>query len=81
MPRNVIFSRAGSVERESQADYKVVGRSALELKDGSVFADPLFVDAARGDYRFREGSPALKLGIEPLDLDRARVPASGSSAR
>ncbi|MCC6859402.1 MAG: right-handed parallel beta-helix repeat-containing protein, partial [Bryobacterales bacterium] len=42
MPRNVIFSRAGSVERESQADYKVVGRSALELKDGSVFADPLF---------------------------------------
>lgn len=29
----------------------------------SVWSDPLFVDAASGDYRYRAGSPALALGM------------------
>jgi len=33
----------------------------------SVIADPQFVDAARGDYRVRDGSPALPLGFVNLD--------------
>ncbi|NQT51653.1 chitobiase/beta-hexosaminidase C-terminal domain-containing protein, partial [bacterium] len=37
----------------------------------SVAADPLFVDMARGDFRFRPDSPALKLGIQPLDARKA----------
>jgi len=29
---------------------------------------PLFVDAAKGDYRFQADSPALRLGIKPFDF-------------
>ena len=36
-------------------------------KQGSIIADPLFVDPASGDYRVREDSPARKLGITGVD--------------
>ena len=36
----------------------------------SVSADPMFVDPANDDYRLQEGSPALKLGFEPIPVDR-----------
>jgi hypothetical protein len=43
-------------------------------KDGidlhSQAVDPLFVDPANGDFRFKPGSPALKMGILPIDLSK-----------
>ncbi len=39
----------------------------------SVFADPLFKDPAHGDWSFREGSPALALGIAPIHPEQAGV--------
>jgi hypothetical protein len=34
----------------------------------SLAVDPLFVDPENGDFRFKPGSPALKMGIVPIDL-------------
>ncbi|WP_405603970.1 right-handed parallel beta-helix repeat-containing protein [Polaribacter sp. Asnod1-A03] len=33
--------------------------------------DPLFVDPENGDFRLKENSPALKMGIIPLDISKA----------
>ncbi|MEI6502345.1 MAG: right-handed parallel beta-helix repeat-containing protein, partial [Armatimonadota bacterium] len=42
----------------------------LGLDKHSVIADPLFVDAARGNYRLKPNSPALKLGFKPIPVDK-----------
>ena len=39
----------------------------------SVVADAMFVDPARGDYRVRKGSPALRLGFANFPMDRFGV--------
>ena len=35
----------------------------------SVFANPLFIDSAHGDYRVQDDSPALALGFENFSMD------------
>jgi len=39
----------------------------------SVAGDPRFVDAANGDFRVKDGSPALKLGFVNFPMDRFGV--------
>lgn len=36
----------------------------------SLSANPLFVDPANGDFRLKPDSPALKLGIVPIDVSK-----------
>jgi hypothetical protein len=39
----------------------------------SLVGDPLFVDPAQGDYRVRDGSPALQLGFKNFPMDQFGV--------
>lgn len=45
-----------------------------QQKDGidknSISFDPMFVDPENGDFRFKPESPALKMGIEPIDINK-----------
>lgn len=54
---------------------------ALGFDRHSVFADPLFVDPASGDYRVRPGSPALALGFENFDTREAGLLPTHSQFR
>ena len=42
-----------------------------EQDQGSLVADPKFVDPQRNDFRLRDDSPARKLGIQSLDAAQA----------
>ncbi|TWU44224.1 serine endoprotease [Novipirellula aureliae] len=41
--------------------------------EGSIVADPLFVNPAKGDFRVKDGSPALKLGFKNFPMDQFGV--------
>ncbi len=43
---------------------------SLGLDKHSVIADPLFVNAAKDDYRLQPNSPAFKLGFQPIPVDK-----------
>lgn len=42
----------------------------MGMDKNSVFADPMFVDPAGGDYRVEDDSPAIKLGFKNFPMDR-----------
>ncbi|MBI2844275.1 MAG: isochorismatase family protein [Armatimonadetes bacterium] len=46
----------------------------------SVIADPLIVNAGRGDYRLRPESPALKLGFLPIDVAKIGIRSRAAEA-
>ena len=39
----------------------------------SLVGDPLFVDPANGDFRVKDGSPALELGFKNFPMDQFGV--------
>lgn len=39
----------------------------------SAVGDPMFIDPAKGDFRVKEGSPALKLGFKNFPMDKFGV--------
>lgn len=73
--------RALARAKDANTDYNIyfdasdptLGKAMLEnqQRDGvdthSLAVDPLFVDPANGDFRFKPDSPALKLGFVPFD--------------
>ena len=88
--------RALAKAKDAQTDFNIyfcaadksLGKQMLakQQQDGvdehSLSVDPLFVDAANGDFSFRPDSPALELGIAPFDMskvgliDKDAVPVS-----
>lgn len=66
---------------EPQPATKLAGQSKRD--EHSIVADALFVDAAKGDFRVKDGSPALKLGFVnfPMDQFGVRKPELKALAR
>jgi hypothetical protein len=54
-------------------DHSLEAWQAAGHEQGSIVADPLFVDPANDDYRLRPDSPAIPLGFEPHDWTAAGV--------
>ncbi len=64
---NLYWSTAGAPTFAGMdfATWQVKGKD-----EGSMVADPLFVDPANGDFRLQPNSPALKVGFQPIDLSQ-----------
>ena len=68
---NVYWKPGGEIAEfagKTWAEWQFLGRD-----NTSVVADPLFVDAAHGDWTLRPESPALQLGFMPFDWRKAGV--------
>jgi len=48
----------------------LVQQQADSVDTNSLAAGPLFVDPVSRDFRFKPTSPALELGIVPIDISR-----------
>ncbi|MEP0766433.1 MAG: right-handed parallel beta-helix repeat-containing protein [Fimbriimonadia bacterium] len=66
MESNLYFDRSGREVRFGQVGWSEWQSRGHDL--ASKVADPLFVDPDRGDFRLKDGSPALVLGFRPIDL-------------
>jgi hypothetical protein len=53
------------------ADEHLAAARKENQEQGSMIGDPLFRNPEKGDFRFKPGSPAPALGIEPIDLRKA----------
>jgi parallel beta-helix repeat protein len=60
-------------ERNSLAEWQQRGQDVH-----SLVADPLFADPAHGDFTLKPGSPAAKIGFQPIDMGQiGRTARSG----
>ncbi|CAH8283528.1 parallel beta-helix repeat protein [Mariniflexile fucanivorans] len=58
-----------------KADNRIAEKTLKELQNKGVDAnsqilDPMFVDPENGDFSFKPDSPALKMGIVPIDVSK-----------
>ena len=68
---NVLFSAESAVQCHKLEQYNKTGSYTLESGGGNLLVDPLLVEFEKGRVRFAADSPALKLGVEPIDVSTA----------
>jgi hypothetical protein len=71
LDHNVYFDASGAPVKFEDLDLAAWQASGKD--QGSLVADPKFVDAAQFDFRLKPDSPALKLGFQPIDYTQAGV--------
>jgi len=71
MSNNILFSRKDIVTLEEVVIYTVIDTRPFKPREGTIFADPMFVDWENGNFNFKPDSPAPKLGIKPIDVSTA----------
>jgi hypothetical protein len=67
---NILYSTKGQVQGNKMSRYSRTGSEQLQPKD-NMFADPLFIEFEKGKVSFAVQSPAVKLGIKPIDVSGA----------
>jgi len=68
---NVLFSAKGKVQCQKLERYSRKGTYTLKQENGNLLVDPLLVEFGKGRVRVAAESPALKLGIKPVDVSSA----------
>lgn len=69
---NLLYSLAGEYEEfHIDEKYRHYDTVPLRFRDGTIKADPLFVDVDHGNYDLRPESPAFGLGIGRIDVSKA----------
>jgi len=66
---NNLHHQAGAKGTTSAAELQ----NASKRDEHSVVADAMFMDPAKGDYRVKDGSPALALGFKNFPMDQYGV--------
>jgi hypothetical protein len=75
---NVFFSAEGEIQCRRLKDYNQAGSYLFEADRENLTADPLIVEFDKGAVRFAASSPALKLGIKPIDVSSAGIRPGGN---
>ncbi len=68
---NVLWSGSGTIQTTTHDANGKYQTAPLEPQGGSLIAAPLLVEWEKGVVRFAPDSPALKLGIQPIDVSGA----------
>ncbi len=73
MDHNLYFNAKGKAEFEilgsrlSLADWKQSSKNTHKYDQNSIMEDPQFVNVQNRDYRLKADSPAMAIGITPID--------------
>jgi len=70
---NVLFSSEGKIQCRRLRDYSRAGSYSFEADRENLSADPRIIEFERGRVGFADDSPALKLGIKPIDVSGAGI--------
>lgn len=73
--RNLVWHHDQPITVQHSTGWKLAKLSWEEWQKAghdqhSIIADPLFVNAAKDDYRLKTNSPAFKLGFKPIPVEK-----------
>jgi len=73
MRNNVLYSTEGIIQFRRLKDYSRTGDYSFEADTENLTADPKIIEFEEGRVKFAADSPALKLGIKPIDVSDAGI--------